>query len=98
MFVVNLKAAKPAPGDPRSNSRAAKHRRYASPRASALLRWREMRCWAFCWSIRLTDEVNELPIIGALVHCHCYEQHTGQRPPISRTLFDYLADTPLATA
>ena len=57
-----------------------------------------MRYWASYWSIRLTDEVNELPIIGALVHCHCYEQHTGQRPPISRTLFDYLADTPLATA
>ena len=55
-----------------------------------------MRYWASCWSIRPTDEVNKLPIISALVHGRCYEQHTGQRAPISRTLFDYLAHIPHA--
>jgi hypothetical protein len=49
-----------------------------------------MRCWACSRCIHLTDLVNELPIVGALVHRGCYERQAGQAPPVSHTLSDYL--------
>jgi hypothetical protein len=60
-----------------------------------LLYPRDVHCRACFWSIRLTDEVNRLPILGALVHRRCYEVHTSQLPWISRTLLDDITDTPL---
>ena len=49
-----------------------------------------MRCWACSRPIRLTDLVNELPIVRALVHRHCYELHTGTTPWISHSLSEWL--------
>lgn len=45
-----------------------------------------MRCWACNQSIKLSDLVTELPIVGAIVHIRCYERETGQRAPWSLTV------------
>ena len=49
-----------------------------------------MRCWACGRCIHLVDLVNELPIVGALVHRACYESETGEQPPLSRPLSSWL--------
>jgi hypothetical protein len=36
-----------------------------------------MKCWACSSCIELGDLVNELPIVGALVHRACWERETG---------------------
>lgn len=49
-----------------------------------------MRCWACGLCIHLVDLVNEMPIVGALVHRSCYEIETGYPPPTSRPLSAHL--------
>jgi hypothetical protein len=49
-----------------------------------------MRCWACEHAIQLTDLVNELPIVGALVHRDCYEHLTGEKPALSHSLSAWL--------
>jgi hypothetical protein len=50
-----------------------------------------MRCWACPRAIRLGDLVNELPIVGALVHRACYERHTGTPAGRSISLGQWLS-------
>jgi hypothetical protein len=49
-----------------------------------------MRCWACENAIHLTDLVNELPIVGTLVHRECYERVTGEKAPLSHSLSGWL--------
>ena len=50
----------------------------------------KMRCWACDDAITLTDLVNELPIVDALVHRNCYARITGERPAWSQSLAAWL--------
>jgi hypothetical protein len=49
-----------------------------------------MRCWACTNAIQLTDLVNELPIVGALVHRNCYLRLIGEKPSLSHSLSAWL--------
>jgi hypothetical protein len=49
-----------------------------------------MKCWACGKAIALTDMVDELPIVEALVHEQCYARETGHAPAVRLMLADYL--------
>ena len=50
-----------------------------------------MRCWACSKTIRLSDEVSQLPIVTAIVHRTCYERELRQPAPTRVTLGQFLA-------
>jgi hypothetical protein len=57
-----------------------------------------MKCWACARAIDLADPVKELPIVGALVHCECYQRETGEPAPAAPSLKKYLRARELAAA